>query len=96
MSKYMILSLLLLLGSTPAIAAKQSYKCYLLTTNGPEIAFYRWKEQDLPTKQAELVASKRKDNRGKAYYVKDVKECTLLSEEFSSAEAKALDKKTLR
>ncbi|MCL1073609.1 TapY2 family type IVa secretion system protein [Shewanella dokdonensis] len=96
MNKYIFLGTLLALGCTQVQAAKQSYKCYLLTTEGEEIAFYRWNEPDLPTKQAALVATKRKDNQGKTYYIKDVKECVLLSEAFSSAQAQALDKQTLR
>ncbi|QSX34741.1 TapY2 family type IVa secretion system protein [Shewanella avicenniae] len=77
-------------------AAKVSYKCYLETTKGHEVAFYRWSDENIVSKVAGLSASKRKDNKGKTYYVKQAVECVPQSEEFSSKAAQKLDKKTLR
>ncbi|MFQ6371293.1 TapY2 family type IVa secretion system protein [Shewanella sp. YIC-542] len=96
MKKFLVMAILLSVGSAPVLAAKVSYKCHLLTTMGQEIGFYRWKEQDFKARQAALVASKRTDNKGKTYYVKEVKECVALSTQFHSPQAQKLDEQTLR
>ncbi|MDF0534464.1 TapY2 family type IVa secretion system protein [Shewanella yunxiaonensis] len=96
MNKYLVCGLFLTFMTAPSMAAKVSYKCYLLTTKGQEIAFYRWNEDDFAAKQATIVASKRTDAKGKTYYVKAVEECVKMSDEFSSEVAKKLDKQTLR
>ncbi|MCE9678015.1 TapY2 family type IVa secretion system protein [Shewanella sp. AS1] len=96
----LILSVTCALGfavSLPVSAAKQDYKCFINSAaKGPEVVFYRWSSEDLKVKTASLIGMQRKDNKGKQYFIKTVEECVPLSEEFSSKQAKAKDKQTLR
>ncbi len=72
------------------------YKCYLETSKGHEIGFYRWINDNINSKIAALVASKRQDNKGQYYYVKQAIECVPLADDFSLKAAQKLDKKTPR
>ncbi|MCG9695995.1 TapY2 family type IVa secretion system protein [Shewanella sp. Isolate11] len=83
--------------SQPVLAAKQDYKCFINSSaKGHQVVFYRWDSKDLQQKAASLVGKQRTDNKGKKYFIKSVEECVPLSEEFSSKQAKAQDKRTLR
>ncbi|KFZ38264.1 hypothetical protein HR45_07190 [Shewanella mangrovi] len=96
--KILISSLLITTSilSTNAFAARVSYKCYLDTSKGKTIAFYRWDATNVNAKVASLVATKVHRADGKSYYVKEALECVPQSEDFASKAAKRLDKQTLR
>ncbi len=86
-----------LLGTQPVLAAKQDYKCFInSSTKGEQVVFYRWDSDELLVKAASLVGKQRKDSKGKKYFIKSVEECVPLNAEFSSKQAKAKDKLTLR
>ncbi|MFV7769304.1 TapY2 family type IVa secretion system protein [Shewanella marisflavi] len=83
--------------ASSAFAAKQDYKCFINSTKkGEQVVFYRWSEKDLQLRVASLPGKQLTDNKGKKYFIKSVEECVPLNEEFSSKQAKALDKRTLR
>lgn len=83
--------------SMPILAAKQDYKCYINSTKkGEQVVFYRWDEKDARLRAARLPGKQLTDKKGKKYFIKEVEECVLLSQEFSSEKAKAKDKQTLR
>ena len=92
------LSCLVLYGvTTSAVAAKQDYKCYISSSKkGEQVVFYRWDEKDARLRTASLPGKQLTDKKGKKYFIKEVEECVPLSQEFSSKEAKAKDKQTLR
>jgi hypothetical protein len=72
------------------------YKCFVETTKGIDITFYKWKPATTELMQAKLPATKYKDVNSKDVYIKDVVECVELDEKFKSKSAKDLDKKTVR
>lgn len=81
----------------PALAAKQDYKCYINSSKkGEQVVFYRWDEKDARLRAARLPGKQLTDKKGKKYFIKEVEECVPLNQEFSSKEAKAKDKRTLR
>ncbi|MCW3173434.1 TapY2 family type IVa secretion system protein [Shewanella subflava] len=82
--------------SLPVSAAKQDYKCYVNTTKGSKVLFYRWQEKDAQLRSARIVGKQLTDNKGKKYFIKEVEECVLLSQDFKSEKAKEQDKQTLR
>lgn len=97
MKNIVAFSVVLALFSLPVAATNGiEYKCYLDTSQGKEIGFFRWNDTQLNKKMAALVASKRKDNSGKNYYVKQALECVPLSQDFKLKAAQKLDKATLR
>ncbi|QIR16221.1 hypothetical protein HBH39_12460 [Shewanella aestuarii] len=75
--------------------SKEEYKCLLETTTGSQIGFYNWKRNQVKSKSQLLVAKKIKSDKKNAY-IKDVIECVPLNEDFSSADAKRIDKATVR
>lgn len=94
--KHYIISLFILTLSVPVFASeKQDYKCFVKSTDGDKVLFYRWKTKDVKFKSAALIASKRKDKKGKSFYIKSVQECVEINQDFKSAEAQATDKITL-
>ncbi|MCL1141474.1 TapY2 family type IVa secretion system protein [Shewanella gaetbuli] len=86
----------LLSMAMPVVAAKHDYKCYIHSTKGDQVLFFSWQEQDAELRAARLVGKQLTDHKGKKYFLKEVEECVLLSEEFTSDKAKARDKRTLR
>ncbi|QFU25216.1 hypothetical protein FS418_07795 [Shewanella sp. YLB-09] len=72
---------------------KMEYKCYLKTTKGYEIAFYRWEVNNFQINVAKLPAQKVP---GSKIYIKDVEECVELNEMFSIGHAQKLDEETAR
>ncbi|WP_299793910.1 TapY2 family type IVa secretion system protein [uncultured Shewanella sp.] len=83
--------------STTALASeKQEYKCYVDTTDGAKVVFYRWQKHEFDIKFASLAGRQNVNNKGKKYFIKDAMECVTLNEEFSSSRAKKLDLQTLR
>jgi hypothetical protein len=71
------------------------YKCYLKTSFGHEIGFYRWHEKLYVQEVAKLIASKMQTSDGDVY-IKEVIECTKLDQDFGRPDAILLDKKTVR
>jgi hypothetical protein len=71
------------------------YKCYLKTSFGHEIGFYRWHEKLYVQEVAKLIASKMQTADGDVY-IKEVIECTKLDQDFGRPDAILLDKKTVR
>lgn len=93
----LLLSGFILSVSPLSFAAKQDYKCFVHSSKkGDQVVFYRWKEKDARLRFASLPGSQLTDSKGKKYFIKSVEECVLLSQEFSSHEAKKIDKQTLR
>ncbi|MGI2257740.1 TapY2 family type IVa secretion system protein [Shewanella sp. GXUN23E] len=75
---------------------KRDYKCYLNTTIGEQIGFYRWPVKQRNLLMAKLVGSQAFSNSKPTPYIKEVIECVGLDDEFSTAPAQALDKQTVR
>ncbi len=104
MNKFIIIMLALFTSavmstfiSTTAFASeKREYKCYVDTTDGDKVVFYRWQTHEFELKVASLAGRQNINNKGKKYFIKDVAECVALNDEFSSNRAKKLDLKTLR
>jgi hypothetical protein len=71
------------------------YKCFVETTVGNQIAFFNVEKVKVQHLQAKLPATKILTETGTAY-VKDVHECVQLTEEFTQADAKKLDKMSVR
>lgn len=97
-TKVMLIILLGIFASTANVQADEivDYKCYIETTNGFDITFYKWKTSTTQLMQAKLPATKYKDVNSKDVYIKDVVECVILDEKFKSKNAKDLDNKTVR
>ncbi|MPY20995.1 hypothetical protein FM037_21355 [Shewanella psychropiezotolerans] len=74
-------------------AEKLEYKCYLKTTKGYEIAFYRWEVKNFTRNMAKLPSRKLP---GKRIYIKDVEECVELDASFTLGAAQKLDEETAR
>ncbi|MCF1428130.1 MAG: TapY2 family type IVa secretion system protein [Shewanella sp.] len=72
------------------------YKCYLETTRGHQIGFYRWKENKKTMLMAKLVGMQTYSKDKPKPYIKEVLECVKLHDEFSSESAQQLDKMTAR
>ncbi len=72
------------------------YKCYLETTRGYQIGFYRWKDNQKAILMAKLVGTQTYSKDKPTPYIKEVGECVRLDDDFTSAEAQALDKMTAR
>ncbi|GIU32495.1 hypothetical protein TUM4644_32650 [Shewanella colwelliana] len=91
-------AMLLFFLVTPVQAASyQEYKCHVVSSKkGDQVIFYRWKTADFKLKMAGIPGRQLSDAKGKKYFVKDVRECVLLSEDFSSEESQRIDERTLR
>lgn len=76
-------------------AKKQDFKCYLDSTAGDKVMFFRWLEEEKLKQQAGLIAQKVTSG-GQDIYIKSVMECVLLGQPFKSAKANKLDEKTVR
>lgn len=100
MNKFITMTLALFASaviSTMAFASeKLEYKCYVDTTDGDKVVFYRWQIHEFELKVASLAGRQNVNTKGKKYFIKDVVECVALNEEFSSSSAKKLDLNTLR
>jgi len=84
------------ISTAAAASEKQEYKCYVDTSDGAKVVFYRWQTHEFDIKVASLAGRQNVNNKGKKYFIKDVAECVALNDEFSSSSAKKLDLKTLR
>ncbi|MFV7782853.1 TapY2 family type IVa secretion system protein [Shewanella marisflavi] len=81
----------------PTYAKMQEYKCFISSAKkGGQVVFYQWQESQLPLRMAGLPGKQLTDAKGNKYFIKEVKECVLLSESFTSDKAKAIDRRTLR
>ncbi|TVP14990.1 TapY2 family type IVa secretion system protein [Shewanella sp. KCT] len=99
MNKLIVCVLCIVLSSvaSSAFAAKKDYKCFINSAKkGDQVVFYRWNDKDVKLRVASLPGKQLTDSKGKKYFIKSVEECVPLNEEFSSKQAKALDKRTLR
>lgn len=95
MKRY-IISLFFLILSVPVLASeKQDYKCFVKSSGGDKVLFYRWEVKGVKFKAAALIGSASKDKRGKTFYIKSVQECVGINQNFKSADAQATDKITL-
>lgn len=97
--KMLFCAVMLVIGTSFSVQAVPmiEYKCYLDTSKGKEIGFYRWNDDEhIKEKVAALVASKRQDYKGKTYYVRRALECVPLTEQFTSKAAIKLDSRTPR
>ncbi len=90
-----ISALLMALPSYAEKAKKQDFKCYLDSTAGDKVMFFRWLEEEKLKQQAGLIARKVSSS-GQDLYIKSVMECVLLGQPFKSAKANKLDEKTVR
>ena len=82
---------------TSAYAKTQEYKCFISSAKkGGQVVFYQWEEAQLQVRMAGLPGKQLIDAKGKKYFIKDVEECVLLRDSFTSDKAKAVDKRTLR
>lgn len=76
---------------------KIEYKCYLDTTLGYQIAFYKWDAKNRQRNTARLPTKKMPyAGPNKRAYIKDVVECVELDASFSHSLARSLDDKTAR
>lgn len=78
------------------VAQKQDYKCYLETSRGEQIGFYRWPVKKHTFLAARLVGTQAFSNSNDKPFIKEVVECVGLDDNFSNAKAQALDKATAR
>ena len=92
-----LMSLLLAVFSSSLVFAseKQDYKCYVNSTDGDKIVFYRWQVTEYKLKAASLPGRINVNKDNKKYYIKDVHECVLLNEEFTLGLAQKLDRATV-
>jgi hypothetical protein len=99
MKNTIYLSMFTLLISPMAIADAQKdfieYKCFLETSFGNEIGFYKWAENKRVIEMARLPATKMQTSDG-AVYIKEVLECVPLEQDFGRPDAIILDKATVR
>ncbi|WP_065187439.1 TapY2 family type IVa secretion system protein [Shewanella woodyi] len=95
MKRFMISIFLFGLSATTVASAKQDYKCFVNSTDGDKVVFYRWKADELKLKMAKLVGRTNTNKRGKKYFIKEVQECVNINENFESAGAQKVDKVTL-
>jgi hypothetical protein len=79
-----------------ADTGKQDYKCFIESAKGVQVVFYRWVSDELLLKMAAMPSSQLTDNKGKRYFIKEVAECVPLNDDFTTEQAKKLDKQTLR
>lgn len=75
----------------------QDYKCHIVSNNKDDkVVFYRWNVKDFKLKMASMPGQQLTDNNDKKYFIKDVEECVLLSEDFSSEKSQRIGERTLR
>jgi hypothetical protein len=75
----------------------QDYKCHIVSSKKDDrVVFYRWKVNDFKLKMASMPGQQLSDIKDKKYFIKEVQECVLLSEDFSSEKSQRVDEKTLR
>ncbi|NRD72812.1 hypothetical protein HQQ94_06025 [Shewanella sp. VB17] len=88
--------LLVLFFSVPLFASeKQDYKCFVKSTDGDKIVFYRWQVKEIKLNIATLVGRTNKNNKGKTYYIKTVDECVTIEQDFNAIDAQKMDKITV-
>ncbi|GGI68881.1 hypothetical protein GCM10009332_02480 [Shewanella gelidii] len=87
-----------LLVSGSAMANSSDYKCYLETTQGVQVSFFKWNDKKATLRQSKLLASQVSVSNkiNQKAYVKKVVECVKLEQEFQSPAAKKYDAVTLR
>ena len=92
-----LMILLLVVFSSVAVYAseKQEYKCYVNSTDGDKIIFYRWQITEYKLKVASLPGRINVSKDNKKYYIKDVHECVLMNETFTLGRAQKLDRATV-
>ncbi|MBW8184438.1 TapY2 family type IVa secretion system protein [Shewanella nanhaiensis] len=96
MKCFIMIPIFLLSLSTTAVASeKQDYKCFVNSTDGDKVVFYRWKTDELKLKMAKLVGRTNTNKKGKKYFIKEVQECVHINDTFESADAQKVDKVTL-
>lgn len=94
--KQLIILLLAVFSSLAVYASeKQEYKCYVDSTDGEKIVFYRWQVSEYKLKSASLPGRMNVSKDNKKYYIKDVHECVLIDEEFTKGRAQKLDRATV-
>lgn len=77
--------LLLLFFSVPLLASeKQDYKCFVKSTDGDKIVFYRWKIKEVKLNISTLVGRTNTNKKCKKYYIKTVDECVSIEQDFHS------------
>jgi len=92
-----LMILLLAVFSSLAVHAseKQEYKCYVDSTDGEKIVFYRWQVSEYKLKAASLPGRMNVSKDNKKYYIKNVHECAFMDEMFTIGRAQKLDKSTV-
>ncbi|WP_394392015.1 TapY2 family type IVa secretion system protein [Shewanella woodyi] len=95
MKRFIIFIFLFSLPATTMASEKQDYKCFVNSTDGDKVVFYRWKTDDVKLKMAKLVGRTNTNKKGKKYFIKTVQECVHTNDNFESADAKKVDKVTL-
>ncbi|QLE84654.1 hypothetical protein FLM48_05840 [Shewanella sp. Scap07] len=94
--KIIMISLILVFSSAVAAEEKGDYKCFVETTEGETLMFFRWKIADAKRQEQALVGQTFQGKKLKSNYVKKVMECQLDYKSFANANAQRLDKTMVR
>ena len=90
--KPLIIFLLAVFSSSLVFASeKQDYKCYVNSTDGDKIVFYRWQVKEYKLKVDSLPGRINVSKDNKKFYIRNVHECVLINETFTLGRAQKLD-----
>ncbi|WP_367227193.1 TapY2 family type IVa secretion system protein [Shewanella sp.] len=90
--KPLIILLLAVFSSSLVFASeKQDYKCYVNSTDGDKIVFYRWQVKEYKLKVDSLPGRINVSKDNKKFYIRNVHECVLINETFTLGRAQKLD-----
>ncbi|GGI99204.1 hypothetical protein GCM10007978_41300 [Shewanella hanedai] len=95
MKSYIVSLFLFALSMSTFASEKQDYKCFINSTDGDRVVFYRWEAKEIKLKMATLVGRTNMNKKGKKYYIKNVQECVLINQDFESSDGQDIDKITL-
>ena len=92
MNKFMM-SIIVLVSSASVLADEIpiTYKCYIETENGADIANFSWKPTLLIEEQAAILAQEVSTMSGKRATVRHIEQCVELDTPFKSEKAKLMD-----
>ncbi|QQX81510.1 TapY2 family type IVa secretion system protein [Shewanella sp. KX20019] len=83
-------------AETSAKTESMDYKCYIESSVGNKVLFYRWPIKELELKVASLPGKQFINKKGRKIFIQDVEECVRLDDVFTSNKAQKQDKLTLR
>lgn len=74
----------------------ETYKCYIYTSRGEQIAYFSWLKEEADLRAASLISTEVGILDNQSVYVRNVIECIPDNRDFKSLIARGLDRKHLK